>query len=349
MNVSVSRSAKLAAFILVVAPLLFTLNARPAGPGYRACAIEDHPAAQGDLEDGQQDVLSRFGRFDYGSMQYRFEALSLWGFDQPKPDKTCLRYEIKNLSGQKIEAVVWKDAGMPFMDIEKGSRARWARDSRPPYPAVDDMSEVKAFARSSDLVRAYVPVRRSAASPGPSVGFAEFDVRQAMPEAARALDRANLPTRRITTVGREALPDRINFLTTQFDNGTLGFQHTSGALYEGQSISVNQSIKFYRMPSEIEISAPYIFALNSLTSPLNADAVTRFATMIGEMRGKWNRPTVPVWDKRVSAPIGSGVPALFIVQYPVTVRTQGEILCLSMTSYSVVPVEADANYCATQR
>lgn len=109
MNVSVSRSAKLAAFILVVAPLLFTLNARPAGPGYRACAIEDHPAAQGDLEDGQQDVLSRFGRFDYGSMQYRFEALSLWGFDQPKPDKTCLRYEIKNLSGQKIEAVVWKD------------------------------------------------------------------------------------------------------------------------------------------------------------------------------------------------------------------------------------------------
>ena len=131
--------------------------------------------------------------------------------------------------------------------------------------------------------------------------------------------------------------------------GTLAFEHTSGAYYEGQSISLSQSIKFSRMPAETEISAPYIFALNSLTEPVNADAVTRFATMIGEMKGQWNRPTGNIWDKRVSAPIGFGVPALFIVKYPVTVRAQGEILCLSVTSYSVLPVEAEANYCAAQR
>ena len=350
-NVSVSRGAKLATLILALAPLLLTLNAWSAGPGDRACFIEPHPAAQGDLEDGQPDVLSRPGRFDYGRAQYRFEALSLWGFDRPMPEKTCLRYEIKNLSGQKIEAVVWKDAGMPFMDIESGARARWATDSRPPYAAVGDMSEVKAFAKSSDLVRAYVPViRAAAASPGASVGFAEFDIQKFMPEAAKALDRANLPTRRITAVDpKDALPDRAGFLRSQFNNGTLAFEHTSGAYYEGQSISISQSIKFSRTPAEIEISAPYIFALNSLTAPVNADAVVRFATMIGEMKDQWNRPTDNIWGKTVSAPIGAGVPALFIVKYPVTVRAQGEILCLSVTSYSVLPVEAEANYCATER
>lgn len=88
MNVSLSHGAKLATLILALAPLLLTLNARSAGPGGRACFIEPHPAAQGDLEDGQQDVLSRPGRFDYGMTQYSFEALSLWGFDRPMPEKT---------------------------------------------------------------------------------------------------------------------------------------------------------------------------------------------------------------------------------------------------------------------
>lgn len=101
-----------------------------------------------------------------------------------------------------------------------------------------------------------------------------------MPEAAKALDRANLPTRRITAVGPDALPKGAGFLASHF--GTLAFEHTSGAFYEGQSISVSQTLKFSRMAAETEISAPYIFALNSLSSPVNADAVTRFATMIGE-------------------------------------------------------------------
>ena len=106
---------------------------------------------------------------------------------------------------------------MPFMDIENGARARWARDSRPPYSAVEDMSEVRAFAKSSDLVRAYLPVSRAAAaSAGASVGFAEFDIQKSMPEAAKALDRANLPTRRITAVDpKDALPDRAGFLSSQ--------------------------------------------------------------------------------------------------------------------------------------
>jgi hypothetical protein len=349
MNVSVSRDAKLATLIFALAPLLLTLNARSAGPGNRACFIEPHPVAQGDLEDGQQGVLSRPGRFDYGTTQYRFEALSLWGFDRPNPEKTCLRYELKNLSGQKLEAVVWKDAGIPFMDIENGGRARWATDSRPPYPAVDEMSEVKAFARSSELVRAYVPVvrRAAAAAAGAGIGFAEFDVQEFMSEAVKALDQANLPTRRITAVSRDALPDRVGSLVSHFNNGLFAFEHISTAQYEGQSISINQTIKFSRRPAETEISAPYISALNSLTAPVNADAVTRFATMIGEMKGQWNR--AGDIGKNVSAPIGSGVPALFIVKHPVTVRARGGILCLFVTSYSVLPVEAEANYCAAQR
>ena len=47
--------------------------------------------------------------------------------------------------------------------------------------------------------------------------------------------------------------------------------------------------------------------------------------------------------------VGAGVPALFIVKYPVTVRMENETYCLSVTSYCPLPVEAAANYCAGQK
>jgi hypothetical protein len=347
MNVALRRGVLLATFVWTLATLLSILNAWSAGPGDRACFIEDHRGARGDLENGQRDVLSRVGRFDYGSMQYRFEALSLWGFDEPNADKTCLRYEIKNLSGEKIERVIWKDAGILFMDINKGGRARWTAASRPPYPAVQDTSEIKAFAKSSDSVRAYLPVKRAAASTGPTVDFTEFDIRSSMPDAATALDRANLPNRSVAAVGPQAISDQRGFLRTQFNNGTLAFEHVSAARYEGQTVSVTQSIKLF---SRIlaEISAPYISALSSLKAPVNADAITQFAITIAEMKGQWSRPT-DFWDKSVRAPVASGAAALFIVQYPVTVRAEGAVLCLFVTAYSPIPVEAEDNYCATQR
>jgi hypothetical protein len=113
-------------------------------------------------------------------------------------------------------------------------------------------------------------------------------------------------------------------------------------------ITVKETIKFYRLTSETEVSAPYIFALTSLKVPVDEEAVSQFASMIKEMKNQWN--SAEKWDdKLVTAPIGPGTPALFIVNYPVTVRTKDEIFCLSVTSYSVLPVEAAANYCGSRQ
>ena len=164
-----------------------------------------------------------------------------------------------------------------------------------------------------------------------------------MPEAVKTLDTANLPIRRITVMGLDALPNGRSSLTSQFSNRTLAFEHTSGALREGQTIIVNERIKFYRLSSEAEISAPYISALYNLKEPIDAEAVSRFASVIKEVKNQWRR--VDNWDKTVTAPIGSGTPGLFVVSHPVTVRTKDEIFCLSVRSFSVFPVEAAANYC----
>jgi hypothetical protein len=346
------RHWKLALFVLTFFVSLFELSAPATSQDERAC-YADGPSANGDLENGQKEVLSRFGKFDYHRQQYRFEALSLWGFEHPTSDKTCFRYEIKNHSGQKLEAVSWPDTGMNFVDIAVADRSHWMNPSIPPYAAVQDMSEIKAFTRSSDLVRAYLPaVTRHAAglppSSMPGVGFAEFDLRDSMPAAVKTLETANLPIRGITIMGLDALPSDGSFLTSQFSNRTLAFQHISGAFREGQTITVKETIKFYRLTSETEVSAPYIFALNSLKVPVDEEAVSQFASMIKEMKNQWN--SAEKWDdKLVTAPIGPGTPALFIVNYPVTVRTKDEIFCLSVTSYSVLPVEAAANYCGSRQ
>lgn len=346
---SISHRGNVAAVVFALFALLFVLNVPHAGAQlHRACYTEGSHA-KGDLEGRQQGVLSRRGKWDYQGRQHAFDALSLWGPDRPKPEKTCIRYELKNLSGYKIEAVRWTDAQMNFVDIAKGGRSRWMVPSAPPYPAVPHMSLVKAFERSSDLILAYVHTKRAAAAGGMSTGFAEFDISAAMPEAVSALDLANLPIRRVTVAGRDAFPNRMGFLPSNFSNDKLAFEHISGVFYEGQSISVNQSIKFARLSPDTEFSAPYISALNSLTSPVDANAVSRFAATIKEVRGQWIKPIDGSWGKTVTAPIGSGMPALFVVQYPVTVRTQEEILCLSVTAYSVVPVEAAANYCGAQQ
>jgi hypothetical protein len=123
------------------------------------------------LEDGQEDVLSRSGKFNHERKQYPFEALSLWGFEQPTPDKTCFRYEIKNSSGLRLEAVSWPDIGMEFVDIDIADRSHWTTHATPSHHAVQDMSAIKAFARSSDLIRTYLPaVTKHTAS------FSEFSV-----------------------------------------------------------------------------------------------------------------------------------------------------------------------------
>jgi hypothetical protein len=346
------RHWRLAVFVLTFFVSLFDLSAPATSQDDRACFYVDGVGAKSDLEDGQKDVLSRFGKFDYERKQYRFEALSLWGDGGPTSDKTCFRYEIKNHSGQKLEAVSWADIGMEFVDIAAADRSRWINPSIPARPPVQDMSEIKAFTRSSDLVRAYLPaVAKHAATLPPSpmqgVGFAEFDLRDSMPEAVKALDAANLPIRRITIMGQDALPNGRSSLTSQFSNRTLAFQHTSDAFREGQTITVSERIMFYYLTSETEVSAPYIFALDSLKKPIDAEAVSQFASMIKEVKNQWRK--FDKWDKIVTAPIGTGTPALFVVSHPVTVRTKDEIFCLSVRSFSVLPVEAAANYCGSRQ
>jgi hypothetical protein len=345
------RHWKLVVFALTFFVSLFGLSAPATSQDDRACYV-DGPSAKSDLEEGQKDVLSRFGKFDYQRTQYRFEALSLWGYEGPTSDKTCFRYEIKNHSGQKLEAVSWADVGMEFVDIATSDRSRWMNPSIPAHPAVQDMSEIKGFTRSADLVRAYLPaVARHAAalppSPKQGVGFAEFDLRDSMPEAIKMLDAANLPIHRIAVMGLDALSNGRSSLTSQFSNRTLAFEHTSDAFREGQTIIVNERIKFYRLSSETEVSAPYISALDSLKMPIEAEAVSRFASMIKEAKNQWR--SADKWDRTVTAPIGPGTPALFIVSHPVTVRTKDEIFCLSVKSYSVFPVEAAANYCGSRQ
>jgi hypothetical protein len=166
-----ARHWKLALFVLSLLVSLFDLSAPANSQQVRACYAEG-ASAQGDLEDGQKDVLRRFGKFDYEGKQYRFEALSLWGFEQqPTPDKTCFRYEIKNHSGLRLEDVSWPDIGMEFIDIAVADRSHWTNPAIPPHPALKDMSEIKAFARSSDMIRAYLNWRHAnGAAGGPENG-----------------------------------------------------------------------------------------------------------------------------------------------------------------------------------
>ena len=100
------------------------------------------------------------------------------------------------------------------------------------------------------------------------------------------------------------------------------------------------------MPSsQTEVSAPYVLALRDLKT-LTAEEVSFFASNIKEMKNQWTG--LEGLSKTVSVQIGSG-PALFIVNHPITVRTKEEIFCLSVKSYSVLPVEAGSNYCGSRQ
>jgi hypothetical protein len=166
-----------------------------------------------------------------------------------------------------------------------------------------------------------------------------------MPGAVSALDEAKLPIRPVAVIEPDALPTNGSSLNSEFSNRTVAFTYGSFASRDGQTISVTQTVKFVRLSShQTEVSAPYVGAMRDVKT-LNEEEVLRFASSIREMKNRWTGADGQ--GKTVSTRIGSG-PSLFIVNHPITVRTEDEIFCLSVKSYSLIPVAAGPNYCGSR-
>jgi hypothetical protein len=297
--------------------------------------------------------------FDYSHHQYPFEALSLWGKHPTDPEKICIRYSIKNLDSEKIEAVVWPDAGMYFINLKSKEWKEWIRQFSPPYPVIAGQSRIKAFQNSPQTVRALLPSAPKHATSSSALkyawseqsilGLANFDLQQNMPDAVLALSRAGLSPGNVLAIGVGVDVSKPLSLETEFYDGDYSFTHFSSVSPKGNDFVFEEGVKFKKIGSDMQVMLPYALAMESLKERVSSKDVVRFADLIAKYRGSPLKLDGGIFIRRVSVPISKDLhrPSLFIVAHPITVRNAGETMCMSVISYSPIPVEVGANYCET--
>ncbi len=346
------------ATLVVAAWAPISAIAQQVQPQSRACENWTSDSKK-ELKQGDVGVVSSSAMFDYSHRQYPFEALSLWGKNPTDPDKICIRYSIKNMDSEKIEAVVWPDAGMYFVDVGSKKWKEWIRQASPPYPAIAAQSEIKAFQNSPQTVRALLPsapkhtsstsVQTYAWSEEAKLGYANYDVRKNMPEVVAALSSAGLGTESVTALGVGVnIGRRLNFVT-EFSGDNYSFAHYSSVVQNGNEFVFEEGIKFKQLGSGMQVMSPFALAMESLQERTSSKDIIRFAALIGKYRSVALKLEGGGFYRKITAPISkeSDHPALFVVEHPVTVRIKGDTMCMSVTSYSPVPIQVGANYCET--
>jgi hypothetical protein len=344
--------------------LVFAMSALPMcalgqqlAPQPRAC-MPWKSDPQRELESGQVGVLLSSGIFNYSHHQYPFEALSIWGKHQTDPDKICIRYSINNPDSNMIESVVWSDAGMYFLDIPPKKWIEWIRQPSPAYPALPAQSEIKAFQNSTQTVRALLQsVPKHATFPAPqkyatseeaSLGYANFSLTQSMPDVVAALSRAGIDAEKaVVALGVGGKIEKRLGVTTQFSGDDYTFVHFSSVVPEGNVFMFEEGLKFSEFHNDIQVLSPYALSMESLKERASSQDVIRFASLIDKFRHVPLKLESGLFVRKISAPITQtpNQPALFVVEHPVTVRYNGHTMCISVTSYSPVPVQVGANYC----
>jgi hypothetical protein len=346
--------------ILVLAPV--PMFAQQIGPQSRACKPWKQDPDK-ELRRGQPGVLLSAGIFDYSSRQYPFEALSIWGKHPIDADKICIRYSVANMDSKKIEALVWPDAGMYFLDVapklDSGSInwVEWMRQPSPPYPALPAQSEIKAFQNSSAAVRALLPSAPKHASTTKfknytsnletSLGYAIFNISDRMSEAIPALAAVGIGANNVTALGvGVSINKRLN-VATEFSGADFSFVHFSSVIPEGKSYVFEEGVKFVDFKSGAQVYAPFSQALYSLKEGVSSRDVIDLAAYIAKSRNVPLKLSGPLFFRKVTAPIAQSakIPSLFLVEHPVTVRFGDNVMCMSVASYSPVPVQLGENYC----
>lgn len=182
--------------------------------------------------------------------------------------------------------------------------------------------------------------------------FSNFDGRQIDPSAAQAILRAGFSTNTVRTVTiKSGLPGELS-VSSSFQNENIKFVYRSGVFNKGDVLSFYSEVRFSKFPEGTEISMPYVSALTkSPISPfmsrlLKVSDIDRFSAIAKEAQGGWIKAQKGLLFPTSNIGIISGErPSFYLVEHPISVRFGSNRFCLSVRSYSALPLNADESFC----
>ena len=321
---------------------------------FPAIASEEPRAChkKGDLAKDEDGVVYHEGRFiRAGGREYPFETYSLSAKDEGRVPNMCFRYEVQNTGDKKIEAFKWPDIDVWWVDIKATKRIKERRDGQTDADkAKVAWTDVGAFGNSWDTTKAHFTLERVArgevGSEKKERAFEYFDYQETMSEVIPVLEQAKLRVVPIVAFTRPALKTSFAPLHTSFEADNVTVTAVSSARFDGEKFEVDTVVTIDG--EDVKLFMPTPSALKkSFEAPLEQNDVINFVEVLSEFRNV----SLPLEDNTFAegfpfpGPKEAGMPALFVVNHPVTVRTPEQFFCIGVVSYSPVPVSLGREFC----
>lgn len=259
----------------------------------------------------------------------------------------CLRYELRNNSrSHTITDLRWKDVDLSWYQypIEPGDQPPgWVVKAQNvlPTPKIFETT-LRAFRKKETSARAFFPVRYQRVIPNHSGYLTPSKLR---PDLAYTLLMMGFKLRPVPALTKEMISNSKHqtlssaFYVTEKRGVTLQSTLTSEA--EGYSIH-------YKVDAAegVDVAAPLFISLRELSlSPTNEDSI-HFAKSVNSFSGSLENIGVMEFDLGVSygsARLGENV--AFIVDHPVTIKTEDGVACVMQQAYSPVPIHIPESQC----
>jgi hypothetical protein len=162
------------------------------------------------------------------------------------------------------------------------------------------------------------------------------------------LAEAHLPSTPVIPIPNE-LAAEVKPLVTKINAGELVIDVSSTNVYKGNFNSLQTIIKFDSLSSnEVDLYAPTLPSIPPFikSSEIGPDTILKFVNEIRSNLEKKNFNKAGFYSETVvPVPQSSSEPAFFVVNYPITVRTKTEAICIVVSGFSAYPINTDETYC----
>jgi hypothetical protein len=308
------------------------------------CFVEND---QSVLDAADPRVVRGDGIFHTTHGQYSFVTYSSAKQDPNGAGKICLHYEIENPGSQKIQSFRWKDIGLPFTDIPHSPRVRFDNNTYSKYDRVGKVSsDVAAFENSPSSTETLLPIEKIEHNGGGSqAGPVQlYKVTEQFPSVESTLTSAGLPLTPVFAVSR-AEAGEIKPLVSRFRMGESELIVSSEFQPERSALDTQITIHA-RNAIEDKLFAPAV--QKGSVDRLSADSIIEFAKRVQSSQHAPKLPLVNgIFSSSTGVPkeIDQSAPMFFVVNYPVTVRTNQGAFCIVVSGLNAFPINVDDRYC----
>lgn len=337
------------------APLLCVFAAIYAHPSATAQSAPSACETTGTLSANDRRVIHHSGQFRRaGKPDHPVDTFSIGEKKNKKDVGMCFRYEIENRGERAIESFRWPDIDVRWIDIEPKERIKYHRDQLTNYDKPQSsVSAILAFEKARGMTKAHFTVeqveQKKVGPKSASGSFQFYSYAESLPAVIPLLSEYKLRVVPIPAYLKPEAATKYPDVRTSLESRDIKIDVSSTASYDGKSFTVATAITIANAKATT-IHAPALLAMEKASlGSINEDTVRGFLSTLREFASSPPRRQL-VYSRSfaVSQQRNEKLPALFVSEHPITVKTAQGSFCIGIASYAPLAFSAGDEYCGAR-